>query len=184
MSGVAIAVGFLLLLVILVIVFIVTRKKKGASCTPSDAEKAAVGGKGVLTFVNNESGTCVANTCIEGYTLGDGICSKAEVTKKTIDTCTPSDAEKAVAGGEGVLTFVNNESGNCVADTCIEGYTLGDGICSKAEVLQCTGTKAIKVGDWMSDKTRAENIKAQSATCTLKGGCFDVKNVHGWCTEN
>lgn len=109
---------------------------------------------------------------------------KPVVDHTETSVCTPTDDEKAAAGGEGVLAFIHNASGNCVANTCVEGYTLGDGICSKAEVLQCTGTKAIDVGDWMSDKTRDENIKAQSDACALKGGCFDVKNVHGWCTEN
>ena len=69
----------LAIVAIVAVVLLITRKKKdGASCTPSDDEKTVAGGEGVLTFVHNESGKCVADTCVEGYTLGDGICSKAE----------------------------------------------------------------------------------------------------------
>ena len=61
-----------------------------------------------------------------------GIIYVSTDTKKKGSTCTPSDGEKTTAGGEGVLNFVYNESGNCVANACVDGYTIGGGICSKS----------------------------------------------------
>ena len=85
-AGGAIAIGLLILLVIAVVIFFVTRKKTSASCTPSDDEKTAAGGESVLNFVYNESGNCVANTCVEGYTLGGGICTKSSTVNSGGDT--------------------------------------------------------------------------------------------------
>jgi hypothetical protein len=52
---------------------------------------------------------------------------KSDDKKKCDD---PSDTEKQVAGGDNVLTFVfDTDSGNCVANTCVIGYTPQDGIC-------------------------------------------------------
>ena len=50
------------------------------------------------------------------------------------NSCTPSDAERIAAGGDGVLTFIkDDDSGNCVAATCntVASFTLTDGVCSK-----------------------------------------------------
>jgi hypothetical protein len=55
-------------------------------------------------------------------------------TKTNSKDCKPTDDERKAAGDIGVLTFVKNDSGNCVADTCntVAGYTLSTGRCSKA----------------------------------------------------
>ena len=54
--------------------------------------------------------------------------------KPASNDCTPTDDEKKAAGGDGVLTFAKDDSGNCVAESCntVAGYTLSQGVCSKA----------------------------------------------------
>lgn len=54
------------------------------------------------------------------------------VYKNFLNKCTPSDTERTAAGGDGVLTFEKDSSGNCVAATCntVAGYSLINGICS------------------------------------------------------
>jgi hypothetical protein len=47
-------------------------------------------------------------------------------------SCTPTADQKLVAGGDGVLKFVYDDSSNCVSSECVEGYNLDSGICSKA----------------------------------------------------
>lgn len=42
----------------------------------------------------------------------------------------PPDSEKEMAGGDNVLTFkLDKASGNCVADSCVSGYTPSNGVC-------------------------------------------------------
>ena len=51
------------------------------SCTPTDKESKAAGGDSVSTFTKDAAGACVAEECVEGYDLADGICSKAADVK-------------------------------------------------------------------------------------------------------
>jgi hypothetical protein len=98
MSGLAIGLVALLVIVVsVIIVLFVARKKTGASCTPSDDEKATAGGDGVLAFVHSESGTCVANTCIDGYTFSSGICAQSKTTDDDDDDKNkkPADDDKS-----------------------------------------------------------------------------------------
>ena len=54
------------------------------------------------------------------------------MTRKTDGSkCTPSDDEKATAGGVNVTGFVYNETGDCVANACVASYSLSGGICTK-----------------------------------------------------
>ena len=70
-----------------------------------------------------------------GAVIGAGLAlliSLISSSSSSSSSCTPSDDEKTAAGGEGVLSFIKNDSGNCIANSCVEGYTLDGGICSKA----------------------------------------------------
>ena len=78
-----------------VITLIASSFSSSSLCTPSDDENTAAGGDGVLSFIKNDSGNCVANSCVEGYTLDSGVCSLAA----DVD---PDETPAAPATGEGV----------------------------------------------------------------------------------
>ena len=84
-----------------------------------------------------------------GITFGLLIYTGYYVYKNFLNKCTPSDAERTAAGGDGVLTFETDSSGNCVAATCntVAGYTLSAGVCLLgAPTNQVTITKAMYQG--------------------------------------
>lgn len=56
--------------------------------------------------------------------------------------CDPTADERTAAGGDGVLTFIKDSSGNCVAATCntSAGYNLYQGVC-----YPCSAKSDVKV---------------------------------------
>ena len=88
--------------------------KSSKKCTPSDAQRAAAGGDGVLTFAKDLSGNCVANTCntVAGYNLKAGVCSMTPVPPPPPPPPPPSQQDKVSRWGDCVPTSTNQE-GNC-----------------------------------------------------------------------
>lgn len=66
-----------------------------------------------------------------------------KLLKSDKNGCDPTDDERTAAGGDGVLTFTKDSSGNCVAATCntVAGYSLSNGICSAASCLMADGVR-------------------------------------------
>lgn len=53
----------------------------------------------------------------------------------------PSDTDKEAAGGNKVLTFkLDSDTGNCIAKTCVDGYTVDAGICVPSKQWQSCGS--------------------------------------------
>ena len=85
--------------------------------------------------------------------------------------CKPTDAERATAGGVGVLTFTTDSSGNCVASTCntANNYNLYQGVC-----YPCSGGDNVKVTipDGYSaiyDNTTEQSIAQMTRYCLIYG---------------
>ena len=130
LAFVALAVG---------IIIIVTRKHKGSKCTPMNAENS----EGVLEFVYNDSGNCVANSCIEGYTLDSGICSKAAEAPATAPAAAPAKAQ---------------------TNSCLEEY-------DPSKTYPVVDDKADNYGNYCLHATRAECKQAFCSNETFKNKC-------------
>lgn len=88
--------------------------------------------------------------------------------KKSCDD--PSDVEKQAAGGDNVLTFkFDTDSGNCVANTCVTGYTPQDGIC---------------VADVTDDTTPGDTTPGDTVSVSLSDyedkGAYRIRGNAGW----
>lgn len=96
------------------------------------------------------------------------------VWKPPNKTCEPSEEQKKKAAPDGdsnvIASWIVNPSGECVANTCIDGYTLNNGICKKEINDEISITKATYHGQCDDDILKIGLDATSAVRGALKNG--------------